>query len=139
MGIRKVKVVVEDDQGRLYSFTVPSPISREKIAQFIDLVEMMSGPSEREAPALSKTIKDPFRSKFEKILVLIRERFPLKWFTSSEVQLAYEEEFKEPISLSTVSTYLSRYFDRGILLREGPPNMLRYKLNVETLKAGWEH
>jgi len=128
LGIRKVRVEVEDDKGNKYSFTLNHPINREKVAQFIDLVEMMSGPQERAGfePASGAS-----KSKFERLLDLIRERFPLTWFSSAELQIAYEEKFGEPISLSTISTYLSRYYDRGILLREGPANMFRYRLKVE--------
>jgi len=123
LGIKKIKVEVEDDKGGRYTFSISRPIGREKIAQFIELVEMMSGPVEVLGEASAS-------SKFERILEVVREKYPLNWFTSSEVQLAYEEKFREPISLSTVSTYLSRYFDKGFLLREGPPNMFRYRLKT---------
>jgi hypothetical protein len=136
LGVRKVKVEVEDDRGNRYTFSVTHSISRDKIIQFIDLVEMMSGPEKVEAFKVAGEIYQPPKPKFKKIIELVREKFPLTWFSSSDIQLAYEEKFKEPISLSTVSTYLSRYCDKGFLVRKGPPNMLKYKLNVEAVVKG---
>jgi hypothetical protein len=126
--LRKVKVEVEDIKGNKYTFTVSSPINRDKIIKFIDLVEMMAGSLEIKNPSSSDT-------KFEKILQTVKEHYPFQWFTSTEVQLAYEEKFKEPISLSTVSTYLSRYWEQKILTREGSPASLRYRLNPEVLNS----
>jgi len=136
LGVRKVKVEVEDDRGNRYTFSVTHPISRDKIIQFIDLVEMMSGPEKVEAFKVAGEIYQLSKPKFKKIIELVKEKFPLAWFSSSDVQLAYEEKFREPISLSTVSTYLSRYYDKGVLVRKGPPNMLKYKLNVEAVVEG---
>jgi hypothetical protein len=134
LAIRKIRVEVEDERGNKYTFTITSPINRDKVAQFIDLVEMMAGPSATEfyKSEISEFREAP-RSKFEKLFSLIIEKFPLNWFTSGEIQVAYEEKFKEPISLSTVSTYLSRYFDKGWLTREGPSNMLKYRLNPKAI------
>ena len=136
MVVRKVKVEIEDDRGNHYTFSITHPISRDKVIQFIDLVEMMSGPEKAEAFKAAGEIYQPPKPKFKKIIELIREKFPLTWFSSSDVQLAYEEKFKEPISLSTVSTYLGRYCDKGLLVRRGPSNMLKYKLNVEAVIEG---
>jgi hypothetical protein len=51
----------------------------------------------------------------------------LVWFSSKEIQLTYEQELKEPVTLSTISTYLSRMAVKGILMRTGGPNNLKYK------------
>jgi len=131
LGIKKIKVEVEDTYGNKYSFTLNPPINRQKVAQFIDLVEMLSGPTEVEVFKAPEMVEQPSKSKFERLLDLIKEKFPLSWFSSVELQIAYEEKYREPISLSTVSTYLSRYHERGLLLREGPPNMLRYRLRAD--------
>ena len=59
--------------------------------------------------------------------MVIQKSFPLIWFSSKDVQSVYEQELKEPVSLSTVSTYLSRLAVKGMLLRTGGPNNLKYK------------
>ena len=59
--------------------------------------------------------------------MVIQKSFPLVWFSSKDVQTIYEQELKEPVGLSTVSTYLSRMAGKGLLLRTGGPNSLKYK------------
>jgi predicted transcriptional regulator len=50
------------------------------------------------------------------------------WFSSKDIQSIYEQEIKEPISLSTVATYLSRMESKGILMKAGTSNRLKYKI-----------
>jgi predicted transcriptional regulator len=69
-------------------------------------------------------------SKYEKIRVLVQRHFPIVWFSSKEVQLAYEQELKEPVSLSTVATYLARLTNKGFLIKAGASNRLKYKLST---------
>ena len=52
-------------------------------------------------------------SRLEKVQLVIQKNFPLIWFSSKDFQSIYEQELKEPISLSTVSTYLSRMATKG--------------------------
>jgi predicted transcriptional regulator len=70
-------------------------------------------------------------SKIDKIRLVVEKSFPVGWFSSRDVQSTYEEEFKEPISLSTVSTYLSRMADRGVLIKNGTSNRRRYRIVTE--------
>ncbi len=42
--------------------------------------------------------------------------------------MVYEDLLNEPIGLSTVSTYLSRLVDKGILIRSGSAASRKYKL-----------
>ena len=49
--------------------------------------------------------------------LIINKHLPTVWFSSREGQSIYEEEFKEFISLSTVSSTLSRTVDRGFLMK----------------------
>jgi predicted transcriptional regulator len=76
-------------------------------------------------------------SRFEKVQLVIQKSFPLIWFSSKDIQSVYEQDLKEPVSLSTVSTYLSRMTSKGILLRTGGTNNLKYKtanLSQATIK-----
>jgi predicted transcriptional regulator len=66
-------------------------------------------------------------SRFEKVQLVVQKSFPLIWFSSKEIQSVYEQELKEPVNLSTVSTYLSRMASKGILLRTGGSNNLKFK------------
>jgi hypothetical protein len=44
---------------------------------------------------------------------------PRDWFTSSQIQRIYEENFEESVRLSTISTYLANLHTEGILAWKG--------------------
>jgi predicted transcriptional regulator len=58
------------------------------------------------------------------------------WFSSREVQTVFEQEFKEPIGLSTVATYLARMAGKRLLSKAGPSNSLRYKAVTSVQQVG---
>jgi len=71
-------------------------------------------------------------SKFNKVKSVVEKHFPIVWFTTKDVWNIYEQEFKEAISLSTTSTYLSRMVNRGLLVENETSNHKRYKILTET-------
>ena len=86
------------------------------------------------APGESPTVirrgsfaKSGFFHVLRRFNLVIQKNFPLIWFSSKDIQSVYEQELKEPVGLSTVSTYLSRMAGKGMLLRTGGPNNLKYK------------
>jgi hypothetical protein len=92
-------------------------------------VELLGGmPGEGLTPNLGNTLTGNTQSRFEKVRMVIQKSFPLIWFSSRDVQSVYEQELKEPVSLSTVSTYLSRMTGKGLLLRVGENNTMKYKV-----------
>ncbi len=125
---RKMRVELFDEDGNKYTIAFEGQITRDKAVRLLDLAELLGG---MQQPAENQT-KTPGAtqdlSKFERVFLAVRKSFPLVWFSSREMRVAYEEEFKEPISLSTVATYLTRLTDKGALLKAGPANNLRYRL-----------
>ena len=119
---------VFDGNGNRYTITFEGQVTREKALRLLDLVELLGG-----IPAGNPGWERPASelSKFDKTRLIIERSFPIVWFSSKDIQSAYEEEFKEPISLSTVSTYLSRMADRGILAKGGMSNRRRYRMVTE--------
>jgi hypothetical protein len=94
----------------------------------LDLVELLGGaPGEGLASGAGNALPNKVLSRFDKVQIVIQKNFPLVWFSSKDIQSIYEQEFKEPVSLSTVSTYLSRMATKGMLFRTGGPNSLKYK------------
>jgi hypothetical protein len=85
-------------------------------------------PSEGVTSGAGNVLTGNNLSRFEKVRLVIQKNFPLIWFSSKDVQAVYEQELKEPISLSTVSTYLLRMTNRGLLLRAGETSNLKYKI-----------
>ena len=103
-------------------------MTRDKALRLLDLVELLGGaPGEGPTAIAGNALPNKILSRFEKVQSVIQKNFPLIWFSSKEIQSIYEQELKEPVSLSTVSTYLSRLAAKGMLLRTGGPNSLKYK------------
>jgi predicted transcriptional regulator len=52
-----------------------------------------------------------------KIWHIVDKFFPMGKFTSSTILEKYEDEYNEPIKLSIISTYLSRFTEKGKIER----------------------
>jgi hypothetical protein len=125
MPARKMRVELFDGEGNKYSVAFEGQITREKALRLLDLVELLGGSVNPETNSMMPNNR---LSKYEKVRALIQKAFPIVWFSSKEVQAAYEQELKEPISLSTVATYFARMSNKGLLMRAGAPNRLKYKI-----------
>jgi hypothetical protein len=129
MPAKRMRVELFDSEGNRYAITFEGQITRDKALRLLDLVELLGGmPSEARNPNMKIPTTDNETSKYNKVRALIQKHFPVVWFSSREVQLMYEQEFKEPISLSTVATYLARMTVKEVLLKAGASNSLKYKL-----------
>ncbi len=124
MTAKKIKVEVHDGEGNRYYISFEGKVTREKAQVLLDVAELLSGVLE-EYPLKSSGI---VASKFDRMKAVAEKCFPFAWFSSKEALIAYEKEYKEPISLSTVATYLARMVDRGFLLRQGPANSKTYRM-----------
>jgi len=128
MPARKMRIEVFDSEGNKYTISLEGNISREKAVKILDLIELLGGIPSSNPVSAGSSHKMP---KIEKVKAIIEKNFPLTWFSSREVQEAYEDEFKEPINLSTVSTYLSRLTDRGFLMASSNSRVKRYRMVTE--------
>lgn len=123
-----MRVELFDGEGNRYTIAFEGQITRDKALRLLDLVELLGGmPNESTSNKPGSMANEALLSRFERVRSVIQKNFPLVWFSSRDIQSVYEQELKEPISLSTVSTYLSRMASRGLLLRTGESNNLRYK------------
>jgi len=128
---RKLRIEVYDWEGTKYVFSMEGRLTKEKIACLLEFVERLGAVSEEEI--ILKPVPGPeTMTLYEKIQYIIDKYFPGSWFTTRQVKEAYEKEFGEPVRLSTVSTYLARMAERGILVRAGPSSARRYRLNPES-------
>jgi len=128
---RKVRVEVFDGAGNRYTVAFEGQVSREKALRLLDIVELLGG-MPGIGPAGSDTPSE--LPKLEKMRVIIERHFPIIWFSSKDVRMVYERELKEPVGLSTVSTYLSRMAARGTLMKGGAPNARRYRLTTPNMQ-----
>jgi hypothetical protein len=125
-----------DSEGNRYTVAFEGQITRDKALRLLDLVELLGGmPGESPNSVVGNSPTINISSRFEKVRSVIQKSFPLVWFSSKDVQSVYENELKEPVGLSTVSTYLSRMASKGLLLRTGGPNNLKYKIMTSTSQA----
>ena len=131
MPARKMRIEVFDGEGNKYTISLEGNISREKAVKILDLIELLGGIPSNNPVLANSSYK---AAKIEKIKAIIEKKFPLVWFSSKEVQEAYENEFKEPINLSTVSTYLSRLANRGFLMANSNSRVKRYRMVTEITK-----
>ena len=123
-----MRVELFDSDGNRYTIAFEGQVTREKALRLLDLVELLGGaPSEGSSINTSSSMPSRVLSRFEKVQLVVQKSFPLIWFSSKEIQSVYEQELKEPVNLSTVSTYLSRMASKGILLRTGGSNNLKFK------------
>ncbi len=128
MPARKMRVELFDSDGNRYTIAFEGQVTRDKALRLLDLVELLgSAPTESPNVSSSPTISNRNLSRFEKVQLVIQKNFPLIWFSSKDIQSIYEQELKEPVSLSTISTYLSRMTTKGLLMRTGTSNNLKYK------------
>ncbi len=128
MPARKMRVELFDSDGNRYTIAFEGQVTRDKALRLLDLVELLGGASGEGPTAIAgNALPNKILSRFEKVQLVIQKNFPLIWFSSKEIQSIYEQELKEPVGLSTVSTYLSRMAAKGMLLRTGGPNSLKYK------------
>jgi hypothetical protein len=136
MPARKMRVELFDGDGNRYSISFEGQITREKALRLIDLVELLGGVPPGETNSGKMSPPSTFElTKFERMRTMVARHFPLIWFSSKEVQSAFEQEYKEPIALSTVATYLARMAAKGFVLKTGPSNSLKYKVATNVSRA----
>jgi hypothetical protein len=129
MPAKKMRVELFDNDGNRYTVVFEGQITRDKALRLLDLVELLGGvPAGEGNPNVSTNTINGDIPKCEKVRICVQRNFPAVWFSSRDVQTVYEQEFKEPISLSTVATYLARMANKGYLLKAGASNKLKYRL-----------
>jgi hypothetical protein len=124
MPAKKVRVEIFNN-GDHYTITFEGQVTREKALRLLDLVELLGGMP--TVPPESNFSSSQL-SKIDKVRMVAEKKFPIGQFSSRDIQASYEEQFNEPIRLSTVSTYLSRLADRGVFTKEGASNQRRYRI-----------
>jgi len=123
MSNRKMKFELNNGDGNKISVTISGRFKRDKILQLLDFIDLLDGDSDINE---DKSLSD--FSKIDKLQLIINRKFPIGWFNSQELMIAYEDILNEPIGLSTVSTYLYRLVGKKVLIRSGSLAERKYKL-----------
>jgi hypothetical protein len=121
---KKVKVEITDEEGTTYSLALHGKFSQDKVMRMMELIDLF-GQGEHNTSHVHLPDES---TAYGKILKLIQSSYSAKEFSSADIARDYEERHGSPIPLSTVSTYLARQADRGILNRQKFGNSWVYRL-----------
>jgi hypothetical protein len=119
-----VKVEITDEEGTTYSLALHGKFSQDKVMRMMELIDLFGNGDHNEP----HTLPPDESTTYGRILKLIQSSYSTKEFSSADIARDYEERLGSPIPLSTVSTYLSRQADRGILNRQKFGNSWVYRL-----------
>jgi len=101
MAKKRIRIDMEDADGAKYNIKLEGNVTREKVLKIFEMMDLMNIEQGQETPNLG--------SIGGKIWNIIDKHFPVGRFTSNEILEKYEDEYGEPIKLSVISTYLSRF------------------------------
>ena len=109
MARKRIRIDMEDTDGTKYDIKLEGNVTRDKILKVFEMMDLMNIEEGTETTNLD-TIG-------AKIWNIIDKHFPIGKFTSNEILEKYEDEYNEPIKLSVVSTYLSRFNSKNKIER----------------------
>ena len=96
---------MEDSDGARYNIKLEGNVTREKVLKIFEMMDLMNIEEEQEVVNID--------SVGSKIWHIVDKFFPIGKFTSTNILEKYEDEYNEPVKLSVISTYLSRFSTKG--------------------------
>ncbi|MFQ5887316.1 MAG: hypothetical protein ACE5HY_01310 [Candidatus Hydrothermarchaeales archaeon] len=73
-------------------------------------------------------------SQKDKLMILLKKEHPGSWVKSQQIKGEYDAAYAEHINLSSVSTYLARFYNQGAMERKGSRAQREYRF-LEEVKA----
>jgi len=105
MAKKRIRIDMEDPDGARYDIKIEGNVTRDKVLKIFEMMDLMNIEEEQEATNMD--------SVGSKIWHVVDKFFPVGKFTSTNILEKYEDEFNEPVKLSVISTYLSRFSSKG--------------------------
>lgn len=105
MAKKRIRIDMEDSDGARYDIKLEGNVTRDKVLKIFEMMDLMNIEEEQE-----QTNMDSIGSK---IWNIVDKYFPIGKFTSTNILEKYEDEYNEPVKLSIISTYLSRFATKG--------------------------
>ena len=105
MAKKRIRIDMEDTDGARYDIKLEGNVTRERVLKIFEMMDLMNIEEEQET-----TNMDSIGSK---IWHIVDKFFPMGKFTSTNILEKYEDEYNEPVKLSIISTYLSRFSTKG--------------------------
>jgi len=109
MAKKRIRIDMEDLDGARYDIKIEGNVTRDKVLKIFEMMDLMNIEEDHETTNMD--------SVGSKIWHVVDKFFPMGKFTSTNILEKYEDEFNEPVKLSVVSTYLSRFSSKGRLDR----------------------
>jgi hypothetical protein len=105
MAKKRIRIDMEDSDGARYDIKIEGNVTRDKVLKIFEMMDLMNIEEEQEPINMDST--------GSKIWHIVDKFFPVGKFTSTNILEKYEDEFNEPVKLSVISTYLSRFSSKG--------------------------
>ena len=105
MAKKRIRIDMEDTDGARYDIKLEGNVTREKVLKIFEMMDLMNIEEEQDTTNID--------SIGSKIWHIIDKFFPMGKFTSTNILEKYEDEYNEPVKLSIISTYLSRFSTKG--------------------------
>ncbi|HSG83592.1 MAG: hypothetical protein ACE5RS_02415 [Nitrosopumilus sp.] len=105
MAKKRIRIDMEDSDGAKYDIKLEGNVTREKVLKIFEMMDLMNIEEEQEVTNMD--------SVGSKIWNIVDKFFPMGKFTSTNILEKYEDEYNEPVKLSIISTYLSRFSSKG--------------------------
>ena len=105
MAKKRIRIDMEDSDGARYDIKLEGNVTKDKILKIFEMMDLMNIEEEQEPINMD--------SVGSKIWNIIDKFFPMGKFTSTNILEKYEDEYNEPVKLSIISTYLSRFATKG--------------------------
>ena len=110
---KKIRIELEDENGEKYNLTLQGTLSKEKITNVIEFVQLF----DKNCIDSSFKHREIDTKLGSKLWNLIIENFKYHTFTSSDILRIYQDLYYESIQLSVISIYLSRFYLKKQLSR----------------------
>jgi len=105
MAKKRIRIDMEDSDGARYNIKIEGNVTKEKVLKIFEMMDLMNIEEEQQTTNME--------SVGSKIWHIVDKFFPMGKFTSTAVLEKYEDEFNEPVKLSVISTYLSRFSSKS--------------------------
>ncbi len=105
MAKKRIRIDMEDSDGARYDIKLEGNVTRDKVLKIYEMMDLMNIEEEQEVKNMD--------SVGSKIWHIVDKFFPMGKFTSTNILEKYEDEYNEPVKLSIISTYLSRFSTKG--------------------------
>ncbi|QMU54133.1 MAG: hypothetical protein GKS07_03955 [Nitrosopumilus sp.] len=102
---KQIRIDMEDSDGARYNIKLEGNVTRDKVLKIFEMMDLMNIEEEKEITNID--------SINAKIWHIVDKFFPVGKFTSTNILEKYEDEYNQPIKLSVISTYLSRFSTKG--------------------------